>query len=132
MRRLFSTFADGWPGVGILLIRLVVGSVLVAQGFSILRTQPPFQQAALEIVAMAGGALLIVGLWTPVAGSVIALFEVLNVTALSGDPWTSTVRGTLGVALALLGPGAWSVDAWLFGWKRIDIRDTRDHNRSQA
>jgi hypothetical protein len=24
-------------------------------------------------------------------------------------------------ALALLGPGAWSVDAWLYGWKQIKI-----------
>ena len=30
--------------------------------------------------------------------------------------------GTLGVALALLGPGGWSVDARLFGWKRIGDR----------
>jgi len=132
LRRLFSTFADGWPGVGILLIRLVVGSVLVAQGFSTLWSQPTVEQAALEIVAMAGGALLIAGLWTPVAGSVIALFEVLNVTVLSGDPWTSTVRGTLGVALALLGPGAWSIDAWLFGWKRIDIRNRPHLNGSDS
>jgi hypothetical protein len=33
--------------------------------------------------------------------------------------------GTLGAALALLGPGGCSVDARLFGWKRIDIRDPK-------
>jgi putative oxidoreductase len=130
LRRLFSTFADGWPGVGLLLIRLAVGSVLVAQALSILRSRPAFEQAALEIVAMAGGVLLIAGLWTPVAGSAIALLEAWNLIALSGDPWTSIVRGTVGAALALLGPGAWSVDARLFGWKRIDIRDRRDQNGS--
>jgi hypothetical protein len=27
----------------------------------------------------------------------------------------------VGVALALVGPGKWSVDARLFGWKRINI-----------
>jgi hypothetical protein len=27
----------------------------------------------------------------------------------------------MGAALALVGPGALSMDAWLFGWKRIDI-----------
>ena len=35
-------------------------------------------------------------------------------------------------ALVLLGPGAWSVDARLFGWKRIDIRDPRSHDSSRA
>jgi putative oxidoreductase len=34
--------------------------------------------------------------------------------------------GALGAALALLGPGAWSVDARLFGWKRLDIRSRKN------
>jgi hypothetical protein len=25
--------------------------------------------------------------------------------------------------LALLGPGAWSIDARLFGWRRIDVQN---------
>jgi hypothetical protein len=41
------------------------------------------------------------------------------------DPWTSILLGTISLALALLGPGAWSVDARLFGWRRIDIRDPK-------
>jgi hypothetical protein len=40
-----------------------------------------------------------------------------------GDPWSRIMLGTLGAALAMLGPGTWSVDARLFGWKRIGIRD---------
>jgi hypothetical protein len=34
---------------------------------------------------------------------------------------THVLLGTLGAAVALVGPGAWSVDARLFGWKRINI-----------
>ncbi len=41
------------------------------------------------------------------------------------DPWSYILLGTLGAALAMLGPGAWSVDARLFGWKRLDIRDRK-------
>jgi hypothetical protein len=31
------------------------------------------------------------------------------------------LSAAIGAGLALVGPGAWSLDAWLFGWKRIDI-----------
>jgi hypothetical protein len=44
-------------------------------------------------------------------------------TAFSGsaDPWTSMTLAALGVTLAMLGPGAWSVDARLFGRKHIYV-----------
>jgi len=32
-----------------------------------------------------------------------------------------TLLAALATALALLGPGAWSVDARLFGWRRVEI-----------
>ena len=125
MRRLFSSFADGWPGVGLLGLRLVAGMVLIARGVAILRTVAPLDAASAEIVAMIAGLLLIAGLWTPVSGSALALVQMWNLLMRRGDPWTNILLGTLGAALALLGPGAWSVDARRFGWKRMDIRDRK-------
>ena len=123
MRRLFSSFADGWAGVGLLGMRLVAGMVLIARGVAILRTEAPFDAASAEIVAMIAGLLLIAGLWTPISGFALALVQILSLLMRRGDPWISILLGTLGAALALLGPGAWSVDARRFGWKRMDIRD---------
>jgi len=71
------------------------------------------------------GVLFLAGLWTPVAGALAALVECGLVLSHQGDPLAYILLGTIGAALGLLGPGAWSVDARLFGWKRIDIRDRR-------
>ena len=65
--------------------------------------------------------LLLVGLWTPVAGVAVAVAELVLALSHPGEPWTFVLVGVLGVALALLGPGAWSVDARLFGRKHIQI-----------
>jgi len=34
LQRLFSTFPDGWPGFGILLLRLGAGTALICLGIS--------------------------------------------------------------------------------------------------
>jgi len=39
----------------------------------------------------------------------------------AGDPWIPIMLATLGATLAMVGPGAWSIDARLFGRKHIDI-----------
>ena len=128
MQRLFSTFADGWPGAGLLVMRVVAGCVLLIQGLFILRSGLSASQATLQVTTMAGGVLLVAGLWTPIAGTLVTVVEVWKAISGDGDPSTSILLGTLTGALAVLGPGAWSVDARLFGWKRIDIRKRPDHN----
>ena len=66
-------------------------------------------------------ALLLIGLWTPVAGVLMAVAELCLAFSHASDPSIHILLGALGAALAMLGPGAWSVDARLFGRKRIQI-----------
>jgi putative oxidoreductase len=120
--RLFSTFPRGWPGTGLLLMRLVAGIIMVARGIAGLRGEPHLERAMLHALSTGAGILLLAGLWTPFAGVLAAAIELWHVFSQPVDALTHILLVTLGIALALVGPGAWSVDARLFGWKRIDIR----------
>ena len=75
-----------------------------------------------SLLAIASGLLLAAGLWTPIAGGLVAILALFDYIWRLDDPWLAFLVGSLGGALALLGPGSWSVDARLFGWKRLDIR----------
>ena len=94
----------------------------------------PIQIASTPIIALQIGAglLLLVGLWTPLAGLLAVVIEGWRLFAQPHDPWPHILLATLGGALALLGPGAWSADARLFGWKRIDLSDRPAHTATSA
>jgi hypothetical protein len=79
LRRLFSTFARGWPGVGLLLMRLVVGIALIDRGVTRLWSAYPIQVIILCVLATGTGALLLAGLWTPVAGTLVAAIEMWKI-----------------------------------------------------
>ena len=119
MRRLYSTFAGGAPGIALLLMRLVVGAVVLWHAGPGLSSGPPLHIAVSGFLALAA-LFLIAGLWTPVAGAVVAVvavFEILRTGELLNG---RLLAATIGGALTMLGPGRLSVDARLFGWKRIE------------
>jgi uncharacterized membrane protein YphA (DoxX/SURF4 family) len=120
LQRLFSTFAGGWPGLGLFLQRLLTAAVLVHSAMAVLAQSQGISSAIPQVLTAIAGAFLLAGFWTPVAGTVLAIVEVWVVFFWAGDPLLPMILATLGATLAMLGPGAWSVDARLFGRKHIE------------
>ena len=115
MQRLFSMFPNGWPGTGLLLLRIASGAVLVHQcviGPHSIGIQP------LEAVA---GTLLIAGLWTPVAGAIVLVCQSWTAVTMPDEMQSAVLLATIGAALAMLGPGSASLDNLWFGRKRFDV-----------
>ncbi len=122
MQRLFSTFPNGWPGYGLLLLRVSCGASLLFIGTAKLWGSP---DSVLWIRLFFGltAALILAGLWTPFAASCQAVLQA--VLAFGGEEFASAnlIFAMVGVSLVMLGPGALSIDARLYGRKRIDLRD---------
>jgi len=123
LQRLFSMFPNGWPGRGLLLLRVVSGFLLIHDGIAELISAPRPEAIVRQSVAIGAGMLLLVGLWTPVAGTVVVVVELWTLLMRSGHLRSPIVLAMLAAALAMLGPGYWSIDARLYGRKRIDIPD---------
>ena len=121
LQRLFSTFADGWPGTGLLLLRLLTSFALIHFGVASLREAPLLAIVVLQVIGIGAGILLLAGLWTPAAGALAAIVKLWIAFSHSGDPWIAILQAVLSAVLAMVGPGAWSIDARLFGRKRIDL-----------
>jgi uncharacterized membrane protein YphA (DoxX/SURF4 family) len=133
LSRLFSTFPGGGRGLGLLLLRAAIGVVAIFDGVGALafNGHPAAALLAGGLAVLIGVALLI-GLLTPVASGLAALAAIgLSISWLSlppADPFDSkpltVMVAIVAVAVALLGPGALSLDARLFGRREIIIPRT--------
>jgi putative oxidoreductase len=120
MQRLFSTFPGAWPGVALLVLRCVAAAALIAYahgGLWLSITPAPLLMHGLTIMT---AIMLIGGLWTPVAGVAQALLELYG--NLSAADLNHMLWAAVGLCVAMLGPGACSMDSRLFGRRRIEMR----------
>lgn len=113
-------FPNGWPGRGLLLLRASVGVLVVHQALS----QPPgstHYSSIMLLTSTIAGLLLLVGIWTPMAGLLLAALEIMKLSHRTEQPEAAVLVAAVALSIAMLGPGIWSVDALLFGRRRLEF-----------
>jgi hypothetical protein len=117
MRCTFDSVLRHRLAVGLFLLRLVVVAVAISSRHSVS-----------NFVEQGSALLLLGGIWTSPVGTIITLIQVWRLVSGSGG-WVAVLVATITTALALMGPGPWSVDAQLLGWRRIEL-PTREGRRN--
>lgn len=122
LQRYFSTFPAGAPGIGLLLLRLSLALSLLS---SVGLVAGPLAAAVVTPVGPVGLAtivslVLVLGLWTPLVAVALAV-AIASAHAFAGPSWAAVGWHVPvdALVLALLGPGAYSLDARLFGRREI-------------
>jgi putative oxidoreductase len=121
MRYQFSTFQGAWPGLGLLLLRFAQAGSSVLDVFLYPWELGHWAALATLWVQLLTSGLLAMGLWTPMAGVILAMVESCRVITGGSIDGRPPALAVFGASLAMLGPGRWSIDARLFGRRRIDF-----------
>lgn len=117
VQRLFSTFPGSWPGLGLLILRMTVG----LSPFVVLTTTFDDTGSAQALLACAAvlAVCVVIGAATPFTSPALAIFVILANQQEFSAAWLALVGGS--TSLMLVGPGAWSLDAMLYGRRRINM-----------
>ena len=118
VQRLFSMFPAGLPGAALFLFRLAVAGIVLV---TVLDSEPIDSLDLWKAVSvLVVTVLLWLGALTPMASGISIAIEVIY------WPTSSGLRGAeqvfhivLSLALFFLGPGAYSIDARMFGRRLI-------------
>jgi len=130
VQRTFSSFPSGWAGAALLVLRLVVGaSATFEAGLTFARDHAPAHMATIAAASVAiAGVALIIGFLTPIASSFVCvigavIMGVMHPAALLllNSTMAAFEFVVMSAVLVILGPGAISVDARLFGRREVAI-----------
>jgi uncharacterized membrane protein YphA (DoxX/SURF4 family) len=128
LQRWYRIFPHGLPGIGLLVLRLAIGAKLVIEASTCMLDPQGLKLGVwlLSLLALGIGTFFVLGFLTQLVAGVSVLAGAA--VYLRHPAWVSsflhlTSLDTIGVALAiaLLGPGAISLDAYFFGRRKIVI-----------
>ncbi len=115
-------FPNGWPGRGLLLLRVANGVFVIRDGVAQLSgSKHTFAMLPLHAAAVIAGALFLAGIWTPIVGALLAALEIGVLWQGTGRPEDAILSAVIALSIAMLGPGVWSVDAAVFGRQRLEF-----------
>lgn len=118
-RALVTSYPTGRQGAGLFFLRAALGIGSIVQGTLWLgdsRVAPVW----LGFMALVVGGLLTIGLLTPIATTLVVLSSA-GLASLFDSKLSVLFAAAIAIGIFLLGPGAHSVDARLFGRREILI-----------
>lgn len=151
----YGPFVAGRNGLGLLLLRLIVGGAFVVHGLPKIQAPfnwmgptapvPGFLQALAAVAEFFGGLALIVGALTPLASLGLAFtmaFALFMVHIRMGHAWIASDPSKASyeivalylisfITLILTGPGAYSIDAHLLDRKRTSVSQSVAQSTAQ-
>jgi peptidoglycan biosynthesis protein MviN/MurJ (putative lipid II flippase) len=121
VQRLFFMFPTGLPGIALLLLRASVAAALLAESYNHREHLSGWLEATAILISVA----LSVGCLTPAAAAIsVTLHVLLWLDGTLGSTAWATVVCIDAIALALLGPGAYSFDSYRFGRRVVVLPPT--------
>jgi uncharacterized membrane protein YphA (DoxX/SURF4 family) len=138
---LYSRFPAGRVGLALLLLRLVAGLGLFGAGMHLFTSAGASSESAtvpvLGLLLVGSAVNLILGLRTALSGAAAAVgtvgaaaYEIRGMGLFSGEMdarlFLFALVFALSISLALLGPGGYSLDARLSGWRRIRLSSGKE------